>query len=401
MKRLGILDYLVLLVIGLAGAWLFRGFLSPDPYYLQKGMIASVLLWALRIGIPILTIFILWLYAAIRRGNAPLAGIALVIASAVFALLVGYPPAQYFYERSYVSQIEKYHPYLQLRPHEIPSDLPRDRYLIMCLGGSTTEFADPDRGGWPGRLQKLLPSTIGGKPVRVINMGRQWYTTQHTLINYELNLRQAKPDVIILMQSVNDVLQNADFSYISHDAFRSDYGHFYGPVNRIIDRKGLLEFIAEMIGGLWGHTPRKLIVTKDFPGLPGYERNVRTLAELAKNDGTRLVFMSEPYLFKEQMTAEEQASLVLTNYEGLGRDRQWGPATGKYGMDTYNNKLKQIARDIGASFIDLEAAVPKTLEYFYDEVHYRVATFDLVASQVAKGLLEAGVVTGADTAPIR
>ena len=394
MKRFGLLDYLTIVLICSAGILLFQGFLRPDPYYLQKGLVARALLWGFRIGIPAVTIAAVLIYIGIRRGKIPAAGVALVGLSALFAFLIGYPPAQYFYERSYVSQIEKFHPYLQLKPHDLPAEIPAERFLVMCLGGSTTEFSDPEGGGWPGRLQKLLPQSVNGRPLKVVNMGRQWYTTQHTLINYELNLRQAKPDVIVLMQSVNDMLANADFSYISHESFRGDYGHFYGPVNRIIDRKSLIGFLGDMIGGLRNYSPREIVITKDFPGLKAYERNLRTMLDFAKLDGTKIVFVSEPYLFKEQMLPEEQASLVLTNYEGVGAKKQWSPATGKYGMDAYNGKMRQLAQEASMPFIDLEAAIPKTLEYFYDDVHHRVPTFDLVAAEIAKGLLQSGAVPG-------
>lgn len=392
MKRLAVIDYLVIIAIVLGGIIIAEGFLHPDPYYLQKGLVARVLLWGLRIGTVIATIVAACAYWAMRSGR--LSGVALAIVgfSAFFALLIGYPVAQYAYEKSYTRQIEKYHPYLQLRPNDLPSDLPEERFLIMCLGGSTTEFADPEGGGWPGRLQKLLPQTVQGKPLVVVNAGRQWYTTQHSLINYLLNLRQAKPDVLIIMQSVNDMLTNADFSYISHGSFRGDYGHFYGPVNRIIDRKSLVPFFSDMVGGLWNHSPREVVTTTTFPGLKSFERNVRTLLEIAKLDGTRMVLMSEPYLFKEQMTPDEAAALVLTNYEGVGPSKRWSPATGKYGMDQYNGKMRQLAQEANVPFIDLDAAIPKDLKHFYDEVHYRAETFDIVASTVAEGLRKEGVV---------
>ncbi|MBN8548731.1 MAG: SGNH/GDSL hydrolase family protein [Deltaproteobacteria bacterium] len=392
MGRIKALDLLVMLLILAIGVVAFCGFLRPDPYYLEKGLVASALLWLLRIGVPLLTLLILSIYLAIRRGkiSGPLVG--LMCFSAAVALALGYPVADYLYQKSYVQQIEKYHPYLQIRPQNAPADLKRDElFLIMCVGGSTTEFADVEGQGWEGRLQKLLPETIDGKKVKVLNMGKQWYTTQHVLINYELNLRHLKPDVLIVMESVNDLLTNADFSYISHGSFRPDYGHFYGPVNRLIDRKGLVGFLADMIAGLWNYTPREMITTKEFPGLASYERNVRTLLDFAKLDGTKVVLMSEPYFFKPGMSEEERKTLQLLNYQAVGPTKQWTIETAIAGMEAYNAKMAELAKSGGAHFIDLEKSIPKTLEYFYDEVHYRQNTFPLVASAVAEGLKNSGV----------
>lgn len=392
MKRLSLIDLCVAMALAALGMYLFVGFLHPDPWVLEKGPVIHAALWALRIAVGIGTLAVVLLYLAIRTRRVSGAVVLLLIFGAAIAFAFGYPVAQYFYEKSYVKQIEKYHPYLQIRPNPLP-DLPnRDStFLILCLGGSTTEFADEAGKGWPGRLQKLLPATISGRSVAVLNMGRQWYTTQHTLLNYELNLRHVKPDLIIVMQAVNDVLVNADFSFLSHDSFRGDYGHFYGAVNRLIDRENLFGFARETISGLWYFTPREVVDTDVFPGLVSFERNINTLIDLATIDGTRVVLMTEPHLYKEQNSQEEQKVLHLTNYETIGRNKRWSIATARRGMEAYNRKVEEIAEKRHVGFIDLDQAVPRTLEYFYDEVHYRTGAYDLVAAAVAEGVLKSGV----------
>lgn len=390
-RKLSAIDYMVALVILALGSVVFLGFLRPDPYYLEKGLIAYVLLWALRIGTPLLFIAISAAYLGLRGGRLSGLVLSLVLGSVVVAFALGYPIADSLYQKSYVRQIEKYHPYLQLRPNAPQlADKREDIFLIMTLGGSTTEFADDEGKGWQGRLEKLLPPTINGKKTVVLNMGRQWYTTQHILMNFALNLRYLKADMIILMQSVNDFLVNADFAYISHASFRGDYGHFYGPVNRIIDRKGLLAFIGDMVAGLWNYKPREIVSTDRFPGLASYERNIRTILELAKLDNSKVVLMSEPFLFKRSMTEQELKSLELLNYQSVGPEKRWSVETAVAGLEAYNARMQEIARSEGVPFIDLEKSVPKTFEYFYDEVHYRVGAFEVVAKSVAEGLKSSG-----------
>jgi lysophospholipase L1-like esterase len=354
-------------------------------------MVTRALLWAYRLAVPGLTILLMALYAAVRLGKVSLPIVLLAGGSALVAFLAGYPIAAYLYDSSYAQQMEKYHPYLQIRPHSPPALDEREKiFLIMCLGGSTTEFKDDSGNGWPERLQRLLPAEIRGRRTVVMNMGRQWYTTQHTLMNYQLNLRHLRPDMIILMQSVNDMLVNADFSYISHGEFRPDYGHFYGPVNRLIDRKGLIEFFVDLTAGLWNYERREEVTTTEFPGLASFERNVRTLIDLTALDGTSLVLMSEPHLFREGLSDAERKSLHLLNYQSVGPKKLWTVQTAQAGMDAYNGKLQQLAMEHGLVFLDLDKDIPKTFEHFYDEVHYRPGSFDLVASSVAKRLLAAG-----------
>jgi hypothetical protein len=40
--------------------------------------------------------------------------------------------------------------------------------------------------------------------------------------------------------------------------------------------------------------------------------------------------------------------------------------------------------------IDVDAAVPKDLDHFMDDVHYQDISFDLVADRVAEGVLQSG-----------
>ena len=49
------------------------------------------------------------------------------------------------------------------------------------------------------------------------------------------------------MHGINDLLCNADFSYLSRGEFREDYGHFLGAVTRIIAQG---TFIQKMFRGI-------------------------------------------------------------------------------------------------------------------------------------------------------
>jgi lysophospholipase L1-like esterase len=53
------------------------------------------------------------------------------------------------------------------------------------------------------------------------------------------------------------------------------------------------------------------------------------------------------------------------------------------GMQTYNAALAEIATARGVPFADFEAAVPKTGEFFSDDVHMRKAGNERVAKAAA------------------
>jgi len=380
-----LIDFVAPLLLALLMAWVYIGFFHSDP---RIDGTARVLLWAMKIGYPPAALLVLMAYHLWRTKRLSGMSIIAALAGMVVALLLAYPIASYIYARSFLKDVGMYHPYLQLAPREIHL---RDSneghpFRIFCLGGSTTEFRDQSGRGWPERLEGHLRKARPDRAIEVYNAGRQWYTTEHMLIHYATNIRHLAPDAVILMEAINDLLQNADFSYFSFEAFRPDYGHFYGPVYRIIRRPSLEQKVLGGLGSMWNHKPRQVVDTNSFPGLESFERNLMALVEMAKSGGASVVLMTQPNLYKEPMSDAEEAALAMVRVEAVGQDKQWSTGTARRGMEAYNSVIRKVAAREDCLFIDLEKAIPKSLEYFGDDVHYRGPAFDLVAETVAAGL---------------
>jgi hypothetical protein len=303
-------------------------------------------------------------------------------------LFICYAAADIFYQHWFDKHRKQYHPYLQLMPNDFKmrGNETDSTIKVFCLGGSTTELPDKSGIDWPSRVGKILKTRYKVENAEIYNLGRQWYTSLHTLINYETNLRQYKPTVLLIMQSVNDLLHNADFSYFSRGSFRDDYGHFYGPVNRIIDRRSLWRYLSDEISGLWYYKPRKTVTTSTFRGLLTYIKNITTIIELAKLDDTKVILMTEPSLFKKNMSPSEISAVLMLKVEAINDTMVWSIETVTEGMSQYNDAIKKIAKEQNLYLIDLDKYVPKELKYFHDEVHYNDITFPIVAELVAKEL---------------
>lgn len=386
-----LVDSVVLvLLFGLLG-FFYAGFYRPDPGMPGK---ARIILWAARIGFPLFALGILAAYRSWRTGRLKGSSIGAAVFGTVFALLVAYPIISHIYGRTFRERIDQYHPFLQLAPNEVklrPEPAGERPFHIFCLGGSTTEFRDRSGQGWPDRLEALLKDALPGRAVEVYNAGREWYTSEHLLIEYATNLRPLKPDMVIVMEAINDLLHNADFSKFSSGPFRPDYGHFHGPVYRLIRRPSLVETAAQVFRWIWNSRPREVIDTDVFPGLEPFERNLIALAGLARAGGASVVFMTQPNLYKETMTAAEEAALLMVRNEAVGRDKQWSTATARRGMQAYNEAIRAVAARGRHLLIDLEKNVPKTLEYLWDDVHYLTPGFDRVAEIAAAALRSAGL----------
>ena len=387
-----LVEWFGLFLFLLASLWFYRGFFHPDPLFVDgvHQPNGPWLILACRIAVPVAVLLLLVVYFLIRKRVLPVLYVGLILLGlSLGALLLFAVGSHLYYRWTFARVTDDFHPYLQLSPPELKL---RDAGTkgavarVICLGGSTTAWGDSQGLGWTARLEERLQQRYRDKDIQVYNQGREWYTTLHSLLNYAANLRTAKPQVVVIMHGINDLMHNATFNYFSRGALRSDYGHYLGPITNLVRRKTLPAVAYSKFRDLWYAEPRQLVSASEFPALASFERNLRSLIQLIQADGARVVLMSEPYLFKEQMPAAEIAKLEMLATEAIGPDAQWDVQTALRGMQQYNAATQRVAQQEGVAFIDLERAVPKTLEYFVDDVHYADRAFPLVADAVAAGV---------------
>ncbi len=100
------------------------------------------------------------------------------------------------------------HNSLGFRGSEIKTPKPEGVYRIFTIGGSTTySIAVKDwRNDFARKLQKELRETYNYTKIEVINAGLGGWDSWESLINFELNILDLEPDLIIIYQGVNDVV---------------------------------------------------------------------------------------------------------------------------------------------------------------------------------------------------
>ena len=63
-------------------------------------------------------------------------------------------------------------------------------------------------------------------------------------------------------------------------------------------------------------------------------------------------------------------------------------------MEKYNDLMRRLAQDEeGVHLVDLESAIPKNLDYFHDDVHYRDKTYIVIAEYIAERIKELDILT--------
>ena len=380
--------YVIAALLTLGLIWFLFGFAYRDPYLLN-GEVDSRAVTRLTIyTIYFATAYVIALLglfgAAVFTRRVPKNAAWLATGVSVLLVILLIIPATHAYERLSMPR-EAFHSFFQYFPPDLPEPLTHeDGPTVLCLGGSTTEWeADGER--WTELAEKQLRERTK-KNVRVVNQGKATFTTLHSLFNYEARARTVKPDVVVIMHAINDLMVNADHSQYSGGPFRDDYGHHYGALARIARIRPLLWTVHDVFHRIWYFEPREVIDVTDYPGLKPFESNLRRLIGNIRRDGALPVLMTQPHLYKENMPHKEMDALWLHTYNGANSELRWSYDSARRGMNLYNDLLRRIAAELKVPLVELDRSVPKSLEYFSDDCHYTVKTQRVLAKKVTEAL---------------
>jgi len=305
---------------------------------------------------------------------------------------------------------------LGLRGPEL--DPSEDPIRILTLGGSVTECALlADGSTWPDQLQGLLSKGLLQRPIWVGNGGR----SGHALLDYEVHARTLvpalRPEIVVVMPGGNDLQVHVEDRYFPVDLndgavleryrsaiypdqgastiaeLRLSYRQFS---KRAADRREVMN-----IGAFYRRMrdARASAVTtpelSDFDLLSKlYAGNLERLLQALRGAGVRgVVLATHPFLWSDELSAKEQASL-WAGYSCMdcATPRYYSATALASGLRHLNEAtLAACAAHEDVICADVEPAVPKSLDNFYDDAHLQPAGAARVAHVVADAILAAGL----------
>lgn len=312
-----------------------------------------------------------------------------------------------------------------------------DEFRILAIGGSTTQNAYLDQSEtWTLLVGQLLGPTSSGRPTWAGDVGRSGHTARSHVLQFQYLVPELpRIDVVLMLVGVNDLTAalRKGFAYEPdpplsdpearavqmrqaflrvpgrlHNRSTNYLGEGVGPLKRTalyqLARAGR-DAIRERRGGTSQDRFGEIYVTwrgnraaaseiydslPDLtPALRQYRGYLEDIASMAVDDGVRLVLITQPTAWREDMTDAERARLWLG---GTG-DFQTEPghayfSTGalRRGMDAYNATLLSVCEEFGVECVDAAAGVPQDTLYFYDDVHFTEEGSRLVAELIADHL---------------
>jgi lysophospholipase L1-like esterase len=292
---------------------------------------------------------------------------------------------------------------------------------ILALGGSTTECLYLDQSeAWPHLLQKRL-----GWRVWVGSAGKSGLHTRHHRLQAERLLAELPPmDAVIVLTGVNDLSirlsqdrawKPVDFNSrealrpLVQEAFEIHPPRFAdGPFYQRTALHEALEKLGRRLrsGGAtqdvdgrayqdWRRHRREAPVLRQRlpdlgPALAEFADNLRAIARSVSQHHARIVFVTQPFLWRDDLPADLQRLLWLG---GVGRFQKesgheyYSVSALAAGMEAYNRTLLATCREIpDAVCVDLASRLPRDATVFYDDVHFNESGARKVAAVLAEQL---------------
>jgi hypothetical protein len=302
------------------------------------------------------------------------------------------------------------------------------QYRILAIGGSTTEcmLIDQEKA-WPGALQSRLKS-LGRQDVWVGNAGKAGMSTREHYMHMKYLLPQLPGiDAIVILAGCNDFMRRLiedekyDPLFLDHYAaweprlirgafsetpyypgkyrFRTGYydetaiGSLYKKFLYVRSQRDLKQDEQGVFFVRLREKRQEALEVVErlpdlAPALGEYRRNVNTLIDMAQARSIRIIFVTQPFLWKPGMTPEEQNLLWMGWIESLKSRRYYSAEALSNGMDRYNRVLMEVCRERGVECIDLAGRLPKDTTIFFDDVHFN-ENGSLRAAEVIYGYLKA------------
>ena len=278
---------------------------------------------------------------------------------------------------------------------------PTANYHILVLGASTTEcFLLDETKTWTSLLEKKVSKSLN-KKIWIGNLGKSGINSQHHIEQLKTLVPIfSKIDLIIVLMGVNDMLRelkySSDFKPLKPEKIENTLYSYYSNTSQasfpnnlkfieLIKKRNVFYFPKKTInmhldGNLLNKSTAKRFFSKNKinrtpeinKGLNLYKRNIVEIIDLCKKKNTELLLLTQPYIWKNQMTDKEKKLLWMGSKENNSTKDTlfYHTKVLKERMDIYNKTTKDIAANNSIKIFDLDAVIEKNISNFYDDIHF-------------------------------
>lgn len=258
-------------------------------------------------------------------------------------------------------------------------------FRIFAIGASTTEEINlDDRSAWTYLLQEKLAAEIG-RPVEVANTGLSGTRALHhrTMLRRILGY---EPDCALFLVGVNDWNKHIR-EHFGSDYYRLTDARFKWTllgrglqaaqlyVDHILTGGGQPDLdggVQVEVGSYYSsqndslaRSDQRTLAVDDVA--PDYRAQIEEIGATCRAAGVPCIFLTQPHGYYEVIDSGYRRHFWMTP---PNEDYTLDLASMGRMADLYNQYLIRFAGEQGHGLIDLAAAMPPGLAFFYDDVHF-------------------------------
>jgi lysophospholipase L1-like esterase len=293
-------------------------------------------------------------------------------------------------------------------------------YRILTLGGSTAQNVYLDQSeAWPLMVGRLLGPTADRRRTWAGSVGRSGATARTNVVQFR-HLVPSLPrmDAVVMLLGVNDLgaALRQGWAYAAAPSLGDsavEWAHvrqgFVRVPGRLQDqfpeyaeadvptyKRLALWQMARLSRDAWvmrtgglrqdrfgetltawrSHRRGSALIHDSLPPLDAplaeYRGSLESLADMAEAYEVRLVLMTQPVLWRADLSEAERALLWMGGTGDFQNDptqAYFAPGPLAEGMRAYNEVLLAVCRERVVECVDLAVAVPADTTMFYDDVH--------------------------------
>ncbi len=296
-------------------------------------------------------------------------------------------------------------------------------YRIFFVGASTTENMHlPEEKTFAGLVEARLDETCKNAPrIEVSNCGIAGFGIARSLSLVEHRILNLDPDLVVVLDAENDFMTSIDERFdpanglLAWDeptlkdllvqksrlfaVLNSKASHKDDDTRRFFDRRRARARAKEK-AELEKSGQKYWVPQVDDQGkpidllkfLPTYERYLGWMALVCKDANVPVVFMTQPTLWKEKNSPEEEDAMWMSDFP-IG-ETHLSPQKCAELMRAYNASIKKMGDLYKVPVVDLAASVPKDLAHFCDDAHLTAAGNVSVADAIMATIFKDGKLPG-------
>ena len=288
---------------------------------------------------------------------------------------------------------------------------PKNEFRIFMIGGSTTEcFYLDDSESINAVLQHELQNHVAGtRSFKVYNAGKSGDASDDHISMLVHRIVHLQPDMIIIFAGVNDLLRSISnhdylhfvkktnnlekhpFPHLLATEFQIPRRLYYAIKGISVSEQEILETIT-----LKSDYKEKIALRKSAPisnekprtDTDAYSRNLKTIYGVAKAHAIQLIFMTQQSTWASPIDHEVQNWHWLLYRAGIDyREDAMSEA-----LESLNDVTRQISKEYAVPLYDLVKLMPKSSEFFYDDVHFNVKGSRTAAKELAKYIFQKSLI---------